>query len=133
MERVESSPMRRPIVSVSLSIIAAIVITVVTWIPGNPADTFWLSVVGSGPFVLLKALKIGAAFSLFLMAALLYGQPNKSEKWGKYAVVASVVSIATSSLGGLGVGAAIGIIAGVLAIRWGRSETTQGSGILVES
>ncbi len=129
MERVESSPMRRPIVSVSLSVIAGIVIMIVTWIPGNPADIFWLSVVGSGPFVLLQALKIAAAFSLFLMAALLYEQPKKSEKWGKYALVASIVSMASSSLGGLGVGAAIGIAAGVSAILWGRSETRQGSGI----
>ncbi len=103
----------------SLSISAAIVIMVVTWIPGNPADTFWLSVVGSGPFVLLQALKIAAAYSLFLMAALLYGQPKKSEKWGKYALVASIVSIASSSLGGLGLGAAIGIAAGLSAILWG--------------
>ncbi|MGD0056798.1 MAG: DUF6114 domain-containing protein [Methanomassiliicoccales archaeon] len=114
---------RKPIVSVLLAIVAGIVIMVPAWFPNDPAGNFWRSVIGNGElYKFLDLLRFGAATGLFGLAIYLYSQPAKSAKWGKLAIVASLVSIASVSVGGYVVGAAVGVIAGATAIRWGSKE-----------
>jgi len=123
---------RRPIVSVLLAIVAGIVIMVPSWFPNDPASNFWRSIIGDSQlYFILEALRTAVAVFLFLIAAYLYGQPARSAKWGKAAIVASLVSIATSSVGGLIVGAALGVIAGVTAMRWGSKEIERKANIAV--
>lgn len=114
---------RRPIVSVLLAIVAGILIMAPSWFSNDPASDFWISIVGSGwPYFVLDAIRFVTGFYLFLIAAYLYSQPSKSAKWGKVAIGVSLVRIASSSIGGLVIGAALGVIAGATAIRWGGKE-----------
>jgi NhaP-type Na+/H+ or K+/H+ antiporter len=114
---------RKPIISVLLAIVAGIVIMVPAWFPNDPAGNFWRSIIGhSWLYSILFGLRLAVAVSLFSIATYLYSQPAKSAKWGKLAIVASLVSIASISVGGYVVGAALGVIAGATAIRWGSKE-----------
>ena len=62
---------------------------------------------------------VGIIFGIIVIisAIMLYRDPKQHELWGALIVVFSVISI-VSGMGGMGIGLALGLIGGVLAIVW---------------
>lgn len=80
------------------------------WYPGVIAYHFWI---------------IGIIFGILIIitSILLYTKPENHEILGILIIIFSVASV-PSYMGGMGLGLALGIIGGALAIVWKSSETS---------
>lgn len=112
----------RPVVSIVLSIVGGVIIYLLSWYFNSSTDMFWWAISGGTVYGFQVLLGAVCMAFLFVAASVMYRKPNESRKWGKAVIVFSLISLLSNSLGGLGVGVVLGVIAGASAIRWGSEE-----------
>jgi hypothetical protein len=66
-------------------------------------------------------------------ALMLYNNPFRHSNWGLVILIFSLLSMFGSSMGGFGIGLALGLIGGILAITWKPTETEERTGATIES
>jgi len=106
---------RRPTAAFILSLIAGILIVIVGFVVMVAGTILTIPVGGAGGIPGLYGAVCGIL--VILGGLMLYSRPKRNVVWGFVIVVFSILSL-YGALGGLYVGLVLGVIGGILGIRW---------------
>jgi hypothetical protein len=76
-------------------------------------------------FGLMGGLGVVFGVIVIVSAIMLNNKPQEHVTWGSLIVLFSVLSIFGSAMGGFGVGLALGLVGGILAITWKPTEPAK--------
>ena len=106
---------RRPTAAFILSLIAGILIVIVGFVVMVAGTILTIPVGGAGGIPGLYGAICGIL--VILGGLMLYSRPKRNVVWGFVIIVFSILSL-YGALGGLYIGLVLGVIGGILGIRW---------------